>query len=621
MTGLKDLVKTINENKEIGSFSKSHKTLGNGHTYKIPFASKPSQQVIAALGGPETYDKHVLLTAKKDIKTIGNSQIKVSSFTPSAPESTLTLSGERIDRLFSSAKIYVDTSIFPPGHYQKTLAEKLTQQKKLPAENNKIDWENLAVAVCHAQEIDLLVTTSVSSHGRAHTTARPSASINSNAPAILLLSSPKLNLNSGHSKALKEKDEQLKFITSMYRNLFNAAVSEQREYIVMPAAGLGHHGGSPEMHFSALMAVAQEYPSLNIIYNADDHKDAFERALKNAKNPANVARTTKDIIAVADYLINTEGKSCAIYNPSSSNVIYGLSDVGEHWQSASHTLGTNPGKTLQAYIGTVSTAPLNSYGINPEAFANIVERNLAQLAQATQQNEATSVDTIPSSSAEKTEDSDKVPTPVPTNTDTPPIVIANPVEQNEHDGIEVSTEDAVLPPPVPVNTPNPTNQGTPVTNTVPSTEPKTLPSSPVDVAVIEPIPPKRQSSSGSIGMFPPTEEPTVSDNVLDKKSSLSPEQLNEVNDAISCLFKEIHSCWPYPNKGLKQIKMDALNALITNSYTMSVAKAVEKVKIDFPTALSGHTVFGLSKAGYVSTRTRDLLDRLETADAQLTVVL
>ncbi|MDR3503335.1 MAG: hypothetical protein P4L79_12230 [Legionella sp.] len=609
MTGLKDLVKTIDENKEIGSFSKSHKTIGNSHTYRIPFASKPSQQVIAALGGPETYDKHALLTTQKDIKTTGNSKVKVSGFAPNTPESTLTLSGKRLDRLFSSAKIYVDTSIFPPGHYQKTLAEKLIQQKKLPKENNKVDWENLAVAVCHAQEIDLLVTTSVSSHGRAHTTVRPSASIHSKAPAFLLLSSPKLNLNSDHSKALKEKDEQLKFITSMYRNLFNAAVSEQREYIVMPAAGLTNHGGSPEMHFSALMAVAQEYPTLNIIYNAANHKDAFDSALKTANNPANVARTTKDIIAVADYLMNTEGKSCAIYNPSSSNVVYGLSDVGEHWQSATLTIGTNPGKTLQAYIGTVSTAPLNSYGINPGAFTNIVERNLAQLA-ATQKNESTPVGEV-----------EKSPTPVPTNTDASPIVIENPVEQGEHDTVETH-EDPVLPPPVPMSTPIPTNQDAPVTNAQPSAEQKPIPSSSVDVPVIEPIPPRRKSSSGSIGMFPPVvEDPKSSTDTSVQNSSLSPEQLNEVNDAISNLFKEIHSCWPYPNKTLKQTKLEALNALITNSYTMSVAEAVGQVKNDYPTALAGHTVFGLSKAGYVSTRTRDLLDRLEAADARLTLVL
>lgn len=602
MTSLKDLVKTINENEEIGSFSKSHKTIGNSHTYRIPFASKPSQQVIAALGGPETYDdKHALLTAKKEIKTTGNSKVKVSGFTSSTPESTLTLSGKRLDRLFSSAKIYVDTSIFPPGHYQKTLAEKLTLQKKLPKENNKIDWENLAVAVCHAQEIDLLVTTCVSSHGRAHTTVRPSASIHSKAPAFLLLSSPKLNLNKDHSKALQEKDEQLKFITSMYRNLFNAAVSEQREYIVMPAAGLTNHGGSPEMHFSALMAVAQEYPALNIIYNADNHKSAFDSALKTANNPANVARTTKDIIAVADYLMNTEGKSCAIYNPSSSNVVYGLSDVGEHWQATTLTLGTNPGKTLQAYIGTISTAPLNSYGINPGAFMNIIERNLKQLAEITQKNE----DATPSASIEKADEVATLPTQVPVNTDGAPVEIGNPVEQSAHDTIETH-EEPELPSPVPVNTP------IPITNAQPSSEQKPDPSSSTDSPVVEPIPPRRKSSSGSIGMFPPVvEEPKSSNDTPLQHSSLSPEQLNEVNDAISSLFKEIHSCWPYPNKTLKQTKMDALHALITNSYTMSVTKAVEQVKNDYPTALSGH----------ISTRTRDLLEKLEAEDARLTVVL
>ncbi|MFJ1268225.1 hypothetical protein ACD661_06625 [Legionella lytica] len=588
MTSLKDLVKTINENEEIGSFSKSHKTVGGSHTYRIPFALKPSQQIIAALGGPEAYDdKHVLLTAKKDIKTSGNSKVRVSNFVPDAPESTLTFSGNRMDRLFSSAKIYVDTSIFPAGHYQKTLAEKLTLQKKLPEENNKIDWENLAVAICHAQEIELLITTHASSHGRAHTSARPSASIHSNAPALLLLSSPKLNLNKDHSKALKEKGEQLKFLTSMYRNLCNAAVSEQREYLVMPAAGLSNHGGSPEMHFSALMAVAQEYPTLNIIYNADIHKNAFDSALKNANNPANVARTSKDLIAVADYLLSVEGKSCAIYNPSSSNVVYGLSDVGEHWQAAPITIGTNPGKTLQAYIGTVTTAPLNSYGINPGAFANIVERNLAQLAAATQ-NERTPISTAPSTSTKKSAEVEQIPSPVPVNTDTSPVELENSMESEEH-------------------------HENPVTNAQSSSS--------VDASVAEPLPPQRKSSSGSIGMFPPIIEESKSSNSSAQDSSLSPKQLNEVNEAIDSLFKEIHSCWPYPNKALKQTKVNALHALITNSYTMSVAKAVEKVKNDYPTALSGHTVFGLSKAGYVSTRTRELLDRLEAADAQLTVVL
>lgn len=540
--GLKELVHAIEQDSGIGIFSKKNKALGKQHTYDIPFALKPSQQILVALGGDPNQNKHSLLTPQKAIKTRHHSEVTVTSFNPEERESRLIITGERLDRLFKSAKIYVNTALFPEDYYKRVIKEGLVSQAELPDENKGISWKNLAVGLCHAQEIDLLVGTYTSKHGRAHTSVKD-GTISQNTPALLLLSSPMLNLNDLHDKALKEPAEQVRFIKGMYRNLFHAALTEGREYLVMSAADLKQHGGKHAIYFELLMEVAAEYPKLNIIYNAGSYDKEFKKALEKASNVSNIAQTTKNIVFVAANLTE-QNILCALHNPSSSSVVYGLSDVGEHWQSLSGShLTKDPGKTLQAFIGTISTAPLGSYGVNRHAYTKrFVEKNLSHVAQAT-------------------------------------------------DEIDVENESSIHEDP-PAKIPTSTDE-TGKTDKTPTPDSKTD------------IPPTKMTGPGASGIFsqPPQEPPKP---VPPQKltSALSEAQLQEINKTIGQLLKEINSSWPYPNKDVKQIKVNALSALIAKSYTMSISEAIADVKEEFPRVCEGRC----------STRTADLLDQLELAE-------
>ncbi|MDR3443162.1 MAG: hypothetical protein P4L65_09105 [Legionella sp.] len=512
MMSLQELIRLIEADKGIGVFSKSHKTIGKGHTYTIPFALKPAQQVLAALG------------ASKDPEH-GNTDVTVSSFKPGT-KSELVITRSRIDRLLKSAKIYVDTSKIPAGEYQKALA-------------SKTPLEHLPTGVCHSQEIDLLVDTVTSEHGRAHTTVRH-GSITENAPAILLLSSAKLNLNDSHQK---NKNNPLSLIKDMYRNLFQAALSEGRNYIAMPATGLGRSNGDPALYFAALMAAASEYPSLNIIYNPGKYSNEFDSALHDARKQCallNVDRTSKNILFVAANLIQQEKpKLCAVHNPCNADAFYGLADVGGHWKSSSilgDLLLGEESRTFQTYIGTVTTAPLNR--INPEADNKIVERNLDHPASA-----PTAIQVI---------EFDESSIDFSTMVSDPPVPALNSED-------EFSENPFSAPPASPTHT-----------------------------------------NSPPLGFFPPEPE-LIEIQPEASTSSFDEEQLQEIGHTIKQLIKEIQSSWPYPNKDLKQIKVNALTALIVKSHTMSIPEAIAEVKKEYPRVVDGR----------LSTRTAQLFDKLE----------
>lgn len=373
--GLKEIITAVE--KEVGLFSQKYKTIEGGHTYTIPFSQKPAQQLLTSLGGMKE-PSAILSSITPAIHTSGNADVTINGFTPKTADKKLIITGKRLDHLLQSGKIYVNTALFPAGLYPKVLYEKLAGKNKeaLPSETHGIHWENLAVGVCHVQEIDLLVDTIMSSHKRAHSTVR-TGKIEENNPSLLLLSSPRLNLSDGLDDHM-DKETQIRFIEGMFYNLFDAVQKEGRQYIAMPAAGLGAHGGKPEMYFAALMKAAKAFPKLNIIYHPNDHEKSFDKALKKAKLE-NVVKTTKNVIFIAERL-NQLGNPCALHIPADSDVIYGLSDIGGPWKSPPskrHLLFLNKkNETSQTYIGALSTAPLNSFGVNPQAYATIIERNL-----------------------------------------------------------------------------------------------------------------------------------------------------------------------------------------------------------------------------------------------------
>lgn len=91
-----------------------------------------------------------------------------------------------------------------------------------------------------------------------------------------------------------------------------------------------------------------------------------------------------------------------------------------------------------------------------------------------------------------------------------------------------------------------------------------------------------------------------------QKSSLSAEQLVEINKLICSLKKELNSCWPYPNQDRKRIKILALNALITHAETKTISKAIEAMNALYPEEIV--------RAGSIHTRTSDLLTKLNPAE-------
>ncbi|KTD13038.1 hypothetical protein [Legionella jamestowniensis] len=84
------------------------------------------------------------------------------------------------------------------------------------------------------------------------------------------------------------------------------------------------------------------------------------------------------------------------------------------------------------------------------------------------------------------------------------------------------------------------------------------------------------------------------------KSNLSKEQLQQIKELISSLQKEISSFWPYPNKDIKQIKVNALDSLIKKTETMTISEAIDEIDSEYPQARSGQ----------ISTRTADLFNNL-----------
>lgn len=349
---------------KLGAFSSYRTTSGRGQD--IPYEKKPAQQVIAGLGGKNIPDaKLSKLANQSTISSKNNKDLIIIPFDDK--ESTpLVLTGQRIDRLVASAKVYVNTDLFPKDLYFEVMHSKteiIKEQDLDKCRKTNTHWQNMAVGICHVQEIDLLVEQKIE-EGFAVSGSRTGV-IDKREPAVLLLSSPALNFEYGTAKYLNSEN-QSRYIKGMYRNLFQATLSENRKYIAMPAAGLGVFGGKPELYFKALMEVALEYPELQIIYHPAKYKKEFSLALDKYSG-SNVALATKDIVFIADELTKN-GYHCALHNPSDADVVYGIYDVGEYWKC-----GKGPCYVGEEHIGSMSTAPINSFGLNPGAYKTIIE--------------------------------------------------------------------------------------------------------------------------------------------------------------------------------------------------------------------------------------------------------
>ncbi len=271
------------------------------------------------------------------------------------------MSRARAARLRNSAKIYLNPAIISKATYETALKATLSTQTQ-ERSSDGIHYQNLAVGVCHVQEVDLLVDHKMI--GEQAVATEKAAPIADDAMPLLLLSTPALNFSYGYAGTLTS-EQQKDFISGMFKNLFHAAKQEGRTHIAMPAAGLGVFGGHPNDYFSAMMTVAKEYPELNIIYHPAQFGKQFDTAYAEYGSPSNVARATKDVMFIADALCKA-GTPCAFHNPSDADVVLGSYGPGEYWAE-----GRGTGYVGEEHVGAMTTAPWGGRGLNPEAYSRI----------------------------------------------------------------------------------------------------------------------------------------------------------------------------------------------------------------------------------------------------------
>lgn len=317
----------------------------------------------------------------------------------------LTIRKERIAEQLASYKVYVNKSIYTNDYKNVHKDIKSTidiRQTKTPLEK---DWRNMALGICHAQKIDLLAEP-VSVNDLALLQPRQGV-INAGEPAILLLSTPALNCGYGYDPNKKDRavgpgsfltpSQKKFFIKEMYRLLFYTAQREGYQYIALAPAGLGVFKGEPLTYFKALISIAKEFPSLNIIYNPGPDAATFQALLDNQRKQLfdlqkqsaeklsarlselkgklekarlemnqttrsikklkydiketersieilnnnqysspldNLMATNRDVIYLADRLTR-KGSPCALHNASDADAVLNFQDIGQYWKTLS----------------------------------------------------------------------------------------------------------------------------------------------------------------------------------------------------------------------------------------------------------------------------------------------
>lgn len=97
-----------------------------------------------------------------------------------------------------------------------------------------------------------------------------------------------------------------------------------------------------------------------------------------------------------------------------------------------------------------------------------------------------------------------------------------------------------------------------------------------------------------------------------RPSSLPTHLIERITRQIDVLNREINSCWPYPNKDRKQIKVDALQSLLSKCEEgQNVTEAINEIKEIYPQVM----------AGRMSQRTATLLDDIarDTTDNRASI--
>jgi hypothetical protein len=353
-------VKTLEES--VGELSSSFPVLENSipkEGWGINLADKPATKFLTAMGAkPEENPLTAWDTPSKASKD-GEQDAEIE-FLGSGCKLIITKGRQK--ELYESAKIYLNTGIITEEEY---LSIRDTKSQDIKTDEMGNSWEKLSIGVVHAQKIDLLLEQFKyeTASGPWDTYGPKNATIKPGETSITLLSSP----------VLKNTDSF--YIDGMYRNLFSAALQEGCDYITMSMEKCDMQIGDEINYFYSLLKIAEEFPELNIIFCPKNLKN-ISPLLDSLKIPENLAITCSNVVFIADQLRKQE-KKCALHNPSHINEVYGKCDVGNNWKSAV----SYKQYMLGEHIASISTASLNSYGLNPVAFSKVTCKNLQREAE------------------------------------------------------------------------------------------------------------------------------------------------------------------------------------------------------------------------------------------------
>jgi hypothetical protein len=79
----------------------------------------------------------------------------------------------------------------------------------------------------------------------------------------------------------------------------------------------------------------------------------------------------KDALNLCQKISQEDGRCCALLNPSDGDVMFGIFNVGEYWQTSHRGSASHVG---EEYLMHMIPAQLTGKDMNPQAFQNPIQR-------------------------------------------------------------------------------------------------------------------------------------------------------------------------------------------------------------------------------------------------------
>lgn len=320
---------------------------------------------------------------------------------------TLTISNEKIRAIMSSAKVVVSNQLGIEDYkrIQSTVDDQISQNppSSLDVRGIVIDGSTLsrpnysaemyACQICHSARLPVL-TNPYNSSGSAH---QQLSDINlDEAPEIVLINTPGANF--AYGKGFKETfldNGSLKvaefenFLNGLWTNVIFSAIEQNATDLSLLPIGLGAFlkGLSPETNLEIQKSYLR---SLKAILEDPNIKpkleDQFKDGIYFTLGP--IAKTTADEIFEDSDFVHFHDRDalnlsqeisadpdhcCAILNPSDGDVMFGIYNVGEYWQTSYKGTLSHVG---EEYLMHLIPGQLTGRDMCPEAFENPIVSKL-----------------------------------------------------------------------------------------------------------------------------------------------------------------------------------------------------------------------------------------------------